>query len=146
MSNALQTMELLTAISAAVVRGLGPITVDYDDPPRLPREPPYALVLWKPVEISFDGPGASASMMAQTNTFEVRWIKAMPADPAERITPLKIADANAIIAQLQAASRFAGIGFLPLVIGVDPGESYSPTEPVYEGCLTFRVQTVANHH
>jgi len=146
MSNALQTATLLDAIRAAVLAAWGTIPVSYGAP-RTPIVPaPYAVVCWDAVEISFTGPAAAFSNPGQTNRFTIIGRFPFPSDPTEVIDLQRVTKANALIAQLQTAATFAGIGMNPLVTRVDATNLENPNEKAYEITLTFVVQTQASHH
>jgi hypothetical protein len=145
MSNALQTSALLEAIRAAVVTAWGSIPISYGAPPEAITAP-YAVIFADSVEIEFGGAVGTMGNTSQSNSFTIwgRW--PFPSDPTQVIELQKISYANALIAQLQSAANFAGIGMFPIVSGIDFTEPDDPNERVFEVTATFHVITQASHH
>jgi hypothetical protein len=107
---------------------------------------PYAVVSWNSVHVSFTGRGASLVNPTQNHRFTIVGRFPYPIDPAEVVDLQRVGKANLLIAQLQGAASFAGIGMFPLVTQIDSARLGSPDEKVYEVTLVFEVQTLASHH
>jgi len=146
MSNALATAPLLDAIRAAVLAAWGAMPISYGRPRTPISSTPYAVVIWDPVVVSFGGPAASVSNTSQTNEFTIVGRFPFPTDPTQVIDLQRVAQANALIAQLQGSATFAGIGMNPLVTKIDGSDLADPNEKAYELTLTFVVVTQASHH
>lgn len=146
MSNALQTPTLLDAIRVAVLAAWGTMPVSYGRPRTPIGSVPYAVVCWDAVHVSFNGVAAAASSPSQTNSFTIIGRFPFPTDPTQVIDLQRVTQANALIAQLQTSSTFAGIGMNPLVTRVDASDLADPNEKAYEITLTFVVATQATHH
>jgi len=146
MSNAIQTATLLDAIRATVLAAWGAMPISYGKPRTTISATPYAVICWNYVDVSFTGIAASFSNPAQSNSFTIIGRFPFPSDPTQVIDLQRITQANALIAQLQTAATFAGIGMNPLVTKIDATDLADPNEKAYELTLTFVVQTQASHH
>ena len=146
MSNALQTAPLLDAIRSAILAAWGTMPISYGMPRTPIASAPYAVIYWDEVRVSFTGFGATFSNPAHANTFTIIGRFPFPSDPTEIIDLQRVSQANALIAQLQTAATFAGVGMNPLVTKVDGSNLANPNEKVYELRLTFEVLTQATHH
>ena len=154
MSNALQTLALVTAITTAIqtaartflnTEAENPIVV-YRGQPLTQVTIPCAIIDVPGVEISLSGFAASVANPSQENSFKIIIRQPFPSDET-LILNAKIATANAVIAQLQTSATFAGIAGRPLVTHVDLGrEKDNYSTRVYEVELDFSCFTIASHH
>jgi len=146
MSNALQTAALLDAIRGAVLAAWGTMPVSYGRPRTPLAATPYAVITWDPVSVSFAGLAGSVGNTSQLNAFTIIGRFPFPSDPTQVIDLQRVTQANLLIALLQTASTFAGIGMNPLVTQIDASDLADPNEKAYEIRLTFVVVTQASHH
>ena len=156
MSNAVQTDTLLFALKEDIQAALtapqaAPFQVFFERPRTPVNEdgmggytPPYAIVLPKPVKISFAGLLGSVINPDQENEFYLYFVFPWPPDDVP-IPLFKIGVASQVIAQIQTGANYHGFGVNPLVTDVDYSEDGDPNERVTEMMLVFNVHTQASH-
>ncbi len=155
MSNALQTSALLTAINAAIQTAAqtflstsapNPILI-FNEQPRTEVETlPYAIAEPEVVHIDMAGRAGTVAGISQENRFRIIVRQRFPTDPSQLLLNLKLAAANALIANLQNGPGFAGIAMLPLVSDVTFAETDSFSTKVFEVELAFTCVTIGTHH
>lgn len=157
-NNALDTLNLLDAIRMHVQAAWPGLLKVYYGEPKTQSQLPYAVILPGPVHQDFEGEAASLGYVHRDNEFMIIGRFAQPTDPTVLVTLQQIAQANALIAELQSGPEFiwpansangnvdTPIGMYPLVTAVDFSTEAPVADQKYEVTMTFSTMTAAPHH